>query len=136
MDISLIQVDEKTRRVSLSLSSKSINGMTKLVQSVVLSLLNTPGKDILDPERGAGIPEMIGTNFDPSDLTEVLSEVTRRVKITENEIINDQIGQELSSSEKLKEVKIVRVGPGEALDEVLVRLRIINDLGQQSDVVI
>jgi len=131
-----MQVDEKTRKVSLSLSSKSIKGMTKLVQSVVLSLLNNPGKDVLDPTRGGGIPEMIGMNFDPSDLTEVLSEVTRRVKITENEVINDQIGQVTPADEKLKEVKIVRVGPGEALDEVLVRLRIINELGQQSDVVI
>jgi phage baseplate assembly protein W len=135
MDIQLIQIDQYTRRVSLKLSPKSVKGLTKLVQIVVLSLLNTPGKDILDPERGSGIPSMIGMNLDPNDLNEVLSEVSRRVRVTELEITKDQIGKELSSDEKLKEVKIMSVAPGTNLGDVFIKIRVINELGQQSDVV-
>jgi len=135
MDIQLVAIDPLTKMASLKVSPKTVKGLTKLIQIVVLSLLNTPGKDILDPERGGGIPEMIGMNIDPGDLSEVLSEVTRRVKKSEAEIIKDQIGLELPVDERLREIKIVNVGHGTLATEVLVRIRVVNELGQQSDVV-
>lgn len=136
MDISLIQVNSETNEVSFKLSPKSIKGMSKLIQIVVLSLLNTPGRDILDPDRGAGIPEMVGMNYDPSDLGDILAELTRRVRKTELEITSSQVGLQLDSSERLKKLTIMNVGPGKASDEVSVRIRIVNELGQQSDVVL
>jgi hypothetical protein len=136
MDIALIQVDPNTHQVSLKLGHQSVKGMSKLVQIVVLSLLNTPGKDILDPGEGGGIPEMIGMNYDPSDLSDILAELTRRVRKTEMEIVANQVGLSLDSEERLKSISIVSVGPGLALDEVAARIRVINELGQQSDVVI
>lgn len=136
MDISLIYVDPNTRVVTLQLGTKTVKGLTKLVQIVVLSLLNTPGRDILDPMMGGGIPEMIGMNIDVSDLTEVASEFTRRVRKTEKEILNGQIGLDISPSEKLREIKIVDLGAGAAFDEIKATLQIINELGQQSDVVV
>lgn len=136
MDISLLQVDPDTREVSFKLSHKSIKGMSKLLQIVVLSLLNTPGKDVLDPGDGAGIPEMIGMNYDPSDLGDILAELTRRVRKSETEILASQVGLILAPEETLRSVSIMSVSPGAALDEVAVRIRIINELGQQSDVVI
>lgn len=135
MDIQLVAIDPLTKMASLKVSPKTVKGLTKLIQIVVLSLLNTPGKDILDPERGGGIPEMIGMNIDPGDLSEVLSEVTRRVKKSEAEIIKDQIGLELPADERLREIKIANVGHGTLSTEVLVRIRVVNELGQQSDVV-
>lgn len=136
MDISLIQIDEETKRVSLKMGSKPVTGLTKLVQIVVLSLLNSPGRDILNPDKGAGIPDMIGMNIDPTDLSEVLNELTERIKKSEKEIIQDQIGLNAAASEKLRELRIISVSPGEDLGEVVARIRIINELGQQSDVVI
>jgi len=136
MDISLVQVDPQTNVVSLKLSHKSIKGMSKLVQIVILSLLNTPGKDILDPEMGAGILEMMGMNYNPSDLGDILAELTRRVRKTETEILANQIGIELVSEEKLKTLSIISLGPGGSIDEVAARIRVVNELGQQSDVVI
>jgi hypothetical protein len=134
MDIQLIEVDPNTGVVTLKMSHKPVKGLTKLVQIVVLSLLNVPGKDFLDPDKGGGIPEMIGMNFN-EDLSDILSEVTLKVGKTQSEIFKEQIGIELSPSEKLKEVKIVSVTPGATSDEVFVKLRIINELGQQSDIV-
>lgn len=136
MDISLLKIDESTRAVSLELSSKVVTGLTKLVQVVVLSLLNSPGRDILDPDRGSGIPDMVGMNYDPLDLSEVVSDLTSRIRKSETEILADQVGLNAPASEKLREIKIISVGPGTSLDEVVARIRVINELGQQSDVVL
>lgn len=136
MDISLLNIDESTRVVTIKLSPKIVTGLTKLLQIVVLSLLNNPGRDILDPDRGAGIRDMIGMNFDPQDLSEVLSELTQRIRKSEKEILADQVGLNCPSSEKLREIRIVSVSPGNATDEIAARIRIINELGQQSDVVL
>ena len=136
MDIALLQVDPNTNQISLKLGHQTVKGMSKLVQIVVLSLLNTPGKDILDPEMGAGILEMMGMNYNPSDLGDILAELTRRVRKTETEILANQIGIELVSEEKLKTLSIISLGPGGSIDEVAARIRVVNELGQQSDVVI
>lgn len=136
MDIQLIQIDPNTGRVTVRMGSKAVSGITKLVQVVVLSLLNTPGQDILDPESGGGLPELVGMNFDASDLTEVMSEVTRRVRKTESEVQASQVGLNLDADERLNEIQIVSIQPGEQIDEILVRLRIVNELGQKTDVVL
>jgi phage baseplate assembly protein W len=136
MDISLLKVDETTRKVTLQLGSKTVTGLTKLTQIVVLSLLNSPGRDILDPDRGSGIPDMVGMNYDPLDLSEVVSDLTSKIRKSETEIRLDQVGLNSPASERLREIKVIYVRPGESLDEVEARIRIINELGQQSDVVL
>lgn len=136
MDLSVLHVASETGRVSLRLSHKILTGLPKLVQMVILSLLNVPGKDILDPEEGGGIPEIVGFGFDPTDLTDIVTEVTRRVRKTETELINNQIGLEIDPTERLQEIHIKNIAPGEALDEVDVRISIENELGQIQDVVL
>jgi len=136
IDVSIVNIDPESRVATLGLSHKPTKGILKLSQIVVLSLLNVPGKDVLNGTSGGGIPEMIGMNFDPSDLSEVLSEFTRRVRKSEKEIIADQVRVKIPSDEKLKSLTVVSVSPGGVLDEVVARIRIINELGQQSDVVL
>ena len=136
MDISLIVVDPETNVVSFKLSPKPIKGLGKIVQVVVLSLMNVPGKDILDTEAGGGLPEMISMNFDPGDYGDILGELTRRIKKTESELLANQVGSNSPPSEMLREIRILNVGPGESVDEIYAKIRVVNELGQQSDVVI
>ena len=136
MDIQLISIDPLTRVVSFKMSTKKVTGIMKLVQMVVLSLMNTPGKDYLDPSMGGGIPSMVGMNIDPNNMAEVLGEVTRRVKTTSAEVMTAQIGRVIPSDEKLKELRLVSVAPGANIGEVAARIRIINELGQQAEAVI
>ena len=135
MDISLLYIDPATKLVSLKLSSKSVKGIQKLLQIVVLSLLNIPGKDILDPVSGGGIPDLIGTNFGEDDFTEIVGEVTSRVRKTESEILSGQIGLNVPPDERLTAVEIVNMQPGGSPSSILTRLRVVNSLGQQADVV-
>lgn len=135
-DVKVVFVDPVTRRVSLKVSSMPVSGIDLLVQIVVLSLLTVPGQDILDPNDGAGIPEMIGMNIDATDSTEVLAEVARRVRKAQTEIINAQTGLDLLPEEKLRELFVAGLEPGQQIDEVLVTIRIINEAGRISDIVV
>lgn len=135
MDISLLEINPDTNVVKLKLSSKLVEGLGKLVQMVVLSLLNTPGRDLLNPEMGGGIPEMVSMNYDATDYTEILAELAGKIKKTELEVLTDQIGSTAAPSEKLRSIDLISVGPGASASEIYAKIRIINELGQYKDVV-
>ena len=136
MEILLILIDPNTRRVSFKIQPKIASGITKLTQIVLLSFLNIPGQDVLDPELGGGIPELLGFNFGPDEQNEIVSEVTRRIRKSEAEILSQQIGMTIPASERLKEVQIIGIDEGDGIDAIFLRLRIVNELGQQQDVVV
>lgn len=132
----MIYIDPSTRQVSFRIQPRIVTGVLKLTQIVLLSLLNIPGQDVLDPELGGGIPELIGFNFGDGELQEIAAEVARRIRKTETEVRDQQIGLTVPASERLKEVQIISIEEGGGIDAVIVRLRIVNELGQQQDVVI
>lgn len=135
-DIQVIRVDQETGRVSFHIGWKPLTGSALLNQIVVLSLLNVPGKDILDPSLGGGIPELIGSSIDASDATEVLGEINRRVKKSQSEIVQAQIGLDLLPEERLRELSIVKAEQGSSLDEILVTIRVVNEAGRVTDLVL
>jgi len=137
MDVELIQIESGTRRVILKAGTRTLTGINKLLQIVVLSLMGVPGRDLLDPELDGGIPELIGWNFSPEeDIVEITSEVSRRITKTKKEVIDSQVGIDLDSSEQLRDIEIVRIEPGEQADEIQVRIRVVNELGQRTDAVL
>ena len=136
MDVQCIFVDPVTKKVSLKLGSKILTGAPKLLQVVVLSLLNVPGKDVLDPGAGGGLPAMIGGNFDPSDETELFSEVARRVKKTQKDILENQVGLNIIPDEKLLQLHVVSITGNPGGDSADVKLRLISESGRTQDVVL
>ena len=137
MDIQLIDVDPTTREVYFKLKPKKVTGISKLVQIVVLSLMNVSGRDVLDPSKGGGLPALVGSNIDPSDSTEIYAEVARRIRKTEEEIIADQVGIGDSTAEKLSELQIVEIKRSDLnIDEIFVRIRVINQEGRSTDIVV
>lgn len=135
MDISLIYIDPITRVLSFKVGVFPLTGIMKLVQIVVLSLLNISGKDVLNPEDGGGLPDLIGWGPDASADNEILGEVVRRLYKTEVEISNYQTGLDLPPDEKLKTLKVLELTRPSA-DEIQVRIRVINELGRTIDMVI
>lgn len=134
-DLQVIDVDPNTRKVFFVIKAKQIKGISKLVQIVVLSLMNSPERDVLDPELGSGVTDMIGTNIDPNNSTEAFGDIAQAIKKIETEIINAQIGVNDPAEEKLANIQIMGMENGDA-DEILVKLRVINQSGQISDVVV
>ena len=135
-DIQIIDVHPTTRVVSFVMKAKKITGISKLIQIVVLSLLNVPGQDVLDPDLGGGLPSLIGSNINPNDSTEIFADVVQRIKKCQREVIDAQIGLNEDPEEKLQELQIVSIDNGTNLDEIFVRIRVINELGRTTDIVV
>jgi hypothetical protein len=135
-DIQVITADPVTGRITFGLVPRILTGMPKLIQIVVLSLLNSPGKDILKPADGGGILNLVGSNISSTDSTMILAELNRAVKKSQTEIINYQTGLGAPAEESLKELQVLSLTEGENIDEVLLSIRIINQAGRISDVVL
>jgi hypothetical protein len=135
MDLSVLYIDPETNRAVFGLFAKKVTGIDKLTQIVFVTLFTSTRSDLIDPTGGGGLQDMIGMNIDPEDLSEVQAELTRRVSATQAEIIQNQIGLDISSEEKLKSIEIVSVSSIED-DEINIRLRITNELGRTRDVVV
>lgn len=137
MDIKIIEIEPVTRRVYFKMSPNLITGFDKLIQIFVLALLDEPGKDVFFPDEGGAIPSLIGQNIDSSDTNAVIADITDKVRRTERQVKQNQIGLVLDPAEKLRDVRIVdiRANPTQ-VDEYFVVLRLINESGRQSDLVV
>jgi hypothetical protein len=134
-DLSVLYIDPETRRVSFEISSRSVTGIDKLIQIVVLALFSSPQTDILDPQDGAGLEDLISMNIDENDVSEVHSELARRVSAAQDQVINNQIGLDIPSEEKLRKIDIVSVSSEEP-GEVKLKLQIENEVGRTRDIVV
>lgn len=138
-DYKVIRIDERTRKVTINppFPPKKISGIDKLIQTVVLAIFNTPGRDVFNPERGSGLPDLIGTNFNPNDPQEATAEVTERIEKIREEIIEDQNAlTEESPSELLADLQVLSVDTGINIDSLEVELRLISQSGQSSTIVL
>lgn len=136
MDLQVIQIEPGSGKVAFGITGNTVSGLRSLVQTVVLSLFNIPGKDILDPTWGSGIQEMIAMNFLDTDTSAISAEMTRRLKKTQSEIQARQIGLSLDASERLREIRFIGLSPGQDQTEIFVTIRVISELGQQTDIVV
>lgn len=135
----VIKIDERTRKVTVDppFPPKEITGIDKLIQVVVLAILNDPGRSVFDPERGSGIPSMIGTNFDPNDPQDSISRVSERIDKIKDEIITDQhVLTNEDLSELLADLEITNVDTGLNIDSLEVELSLISQSGASANVVI
>jgi hypothetical protein len=134
-DLSVLYIDPETRRVSFQLSPRPVSGIDLLVQMVVLGLFASPDTDILDPQEGGGLEDLISMNVEAGDTSEIYAEIARRVSTAQDQIIRNQIGLDISSEEKLRKITIVSVEAGEP-DEVKLKLSVENEVGRTRDIVV
>lgn len=136
MDIQMINIHPQTRVVTIGLKPKKVTGIYKLIQIVVLSLMNVPGRDVLDPDAGGGLPELLNINISPNDSTELFAEAATMIKKTEREIIDFQADIDDPPEEKLSALQIAGIDSKTNSDSIYVRIRVINQANQASEVVV
>lgn len=136
-DIQVIQFDQNNGLATLALqdSPKIVTGMTKLVQIVVLSFLRNPGRDVIDPEEGSGLRADIG-QFNFSEDNEVKLLVIQRTKAVEKEVLERQEGLVSDPTERLKALKILDVGVDADTAKAVLRVQVINEAGDTTDVLV
>lgn len=133
-DIQVVHVDPLTRRVSIKMGDppRVVTGLSKLIQVVVLALLNDPGRNVFAPSGGSGLPSLIGSNISSGDPSEGIALVTERIEKVKTEILENQTALENElSSERLSDLQVLSVDTGVNIDEIIVKLKLISEDGQE-----
>ena len=136
MDFSMTYIDPETGRLSFRLNPKKVQGFDKLIQIVASALITKEGSDVLDPSEGGSLSDILGYNYDPDDLSGLSGEIVRRVNKAQEEIINNQIGLDISSEERLRSIDVTYLVPGEVDGDVSLGIRVTNEAGRTRDFVV
>jgi hypothetical protein len=93
------QIGDKTHLVS---------GIQKLVQLFVKWILQSPGSDVFNPERGGGLQEVVGQITSSKNMGPVLGVIIRAVSVTTTQIRAAQINvRGLPLDERLLSAEVV-----------------------------
>lgn len=139
LDFAVIQVDPTTRKVTINpgMVPKKLSGIDKLIQIVVLAILNDPGRDVMNPETGSGLPGLIGSNISSSDPTEIIADITERLEKIKEEILAFQSNLiNETPSERLRDLRVLNISQGTQIDEIIVKLRLISEAGDETTLVL
>lgn len=71
--------------------TKVVDGPQKLMQLFVKWLLQTPGSDIFNPERGGGLQELAGKVTTTKRMEPIMAAVTRAIDLTSKQIKRVQV---------------------------------------------
>ena len=103
--------------------SKTVSGIQKLMQLFVMWLLQSPGSDIFNPERGGGLQELVGVIGTSRNMGPVLATVTRAVQNTVTQMRSAQARVSgLPLDEKILSADVVEMNVFEA--QMQARLKI------------
>jgi len=133
----IINIDPITRVVTLipPIYPEKISGLEKLVQIVVMALLNSPGRSAMYPEQGAGLKDFIGQyNISITDPSEMLGEIAEKIEKIKEEILDNQNSLENDApSERLADFIALSVDQGANIDQVVVKFRVISEAGDEAN---
>ena len=103
--------------------SRAVEGMQKLMQLFTKWMLQSPGSDIFNPERGGGLQELVGVVSTSRNMGPILATVTRAVQNTVTQIRSAQIKfPQLPLNERLLSAEVVDLDVFEA--QMTARLRV------------
>ena len=132
-DYKVISIDPVTREVTIKppATPTKVSGLEKLVQVVVLALINRPGRSAMYPTSGAGMHDFIGQyNMAVNDPSETLGAVMERVEKIKEEILEYQNSlTNEDPSERLKDFTALSVEQGTQIDQVVVKFRLVSEAG-------
>jgi hypothetical protein len=123
---SLFTASERSRiDFKLGNKTRTVQGPQKLLQLFVKWLLQSPGSDIFNPERGGGLQELAGRVTSTQRLEPVLATITRAVTQTSNQMQRAQVNQpNLPLNERLLSADIASVEVSTQLMEAHVRINL------------
>jgi hypothetical protein len=111
--------------------TSTASGITKLMQLFVKWLLQSPGSDIFNPERGGGLLELVGQVGTSRKMGPVISTVSRSIQNTVSQIRSAQVNVSgLPLSERLLSADLVDFDIFESQMEVRARVSLVSLAGQ------
>jgi phage baseplate assembly protein W len=132
VDIKVVTRDAATGVLSIGIPRppQFVSGIDLLVQVVVIELMTSPGRDIIDPASGGNIRSLIGANVAFDDEGEIFAEVKMMVSTAEANIKRKQASVARPANEKLGRLELVDLVPDEVNAQLEVILRVVS-LDQQ-----
>jgi hypothetical protein len=122
-------------RVSFSFGSKTrtVSGILKLVQLFTKWMLQSPGSDIFNPERGGGLQEIVGQVMTSRKMDQVLSAISMTVQSTSSQIRSAQLmHSNLPLDERLLTADLVDVNVYEKEMEARVKVSVTSMAGRDA----
>lgn len=116
---------------------QTISGLDKLVQVFALALYNSPGRDVLDPNNGGGLEDLIGQhNYSRDELSVLMDEVYRildkvatEVKKSQEGLINEDLNAMLNTY-RITDFK------EEELGRISLKIRLVSMAGKAVDITV
>lgn len=138
MDFAITLTDPVTNIVSIGIPRvpKILTGLAKLVQIVSLDFLRNPGRDVINPNSGAGFRAMIGQYNYSFGGKEVTGQVIRVVKQRQAAILAAQATAPGDPTEMLSTITVEDMAFDEGSSNLVVRVKITNQAGSSADVLL
>lgn len=138
-DFKIYTRDPLTGQISLKppFPPKLVSGMDKLVQIVILAVLNTSGRSALFPDDGGGLADLANSNISSNDQSELFAEITERLEKVQSEIFKHQNELEGEpASERLRDLILLNVESGVNIDEVVIKFKVVSESGNEDTLVV
>jgi 3-hydroxyacyl-CoA dehydrogenase len=107
--------------------AKKIRGIDLLAQLVANELVRNPGRNVNDPQAGAGLRQMIGQNISTDDETEFFTDIRLRVSTAEANIKERQIKTNRPQDERLARLSLIDMIAVEELSQLDLVIEIVSE---------
>lgn len=137
-DLKVLITDPNTGRLKVGMPRppQKVSGIDLLVQNVALLFMTNGGRSIVTPDRAGGLRDLIGTNFDIEDPSELFADVRTMVNMAERRIKEEQVTTSRPPSERLQFLQLVDIIPDEEQPVIEVIVAVINEEQQQARAVV
>lgn len=113
--------------------TKTVSGILKLIQLFTKWLLQSPGSDVFNPERGGGLQEFIGQVTSSRGMEPIMASIARSVQTTASQIRATQTGQSgLPTDERLLSAEATGLSVDQQLMGARVNINIRSLAGDQA----
>lgn len=137
-DVQVVKQDPITGVYSFGMSRppKFVEGVSKLVQIVVIELMTTPGRNVLDPSAGGNLQSLIGSNVTFDDEAEIFTEIQMMIRTAESNIKERQVNSNRPSNERLSALYLLDVVPDEENASLEIIVKIVSEDQQDAEAIV
>ena len=137
-DLKILIRDPATGQLKLGLSRppQKVEGIDLLVQTVALLFLLNGGRSIVSPGRSGGLRDLLGSNINPDDPSELFADVRLIVSRVEQTIKEEQVRTRRGPSERLQALQLIDIVPENLGTDIEIIVAVVNEEQQQAQAVV
>lgn len=137
-DVRVVSQNRVTGVYSFGMSRppQFVEGIDLLAQIIVIELMTTPGRNIVDPSAGGNLQSLIGSNVDFDEEAEIFTEIQMMVRAAEENIKDRQANSNRPANEKLGSLQLLDVVPDEDQAQLEIIIKIVSLDQQETEAIV